>query len=54
MTKYNNNVTDKHAALRPVARLLIPGGGAFSSYFGHFSAFENWSSQWLSRGHLDF
>jgi len=29
MTKYNNNVTDKHAALRPIARLLIPGGGRF-------------------------
>ena len=32
---------------RPVASLLIPGGGGAFSWT--FSAFENWSSQWLSR-----
>ena len=29
-------------------------GGSFSSDFGPFSGFENRSSQWLSRGSLDF
>jgi len=29
-------------------------GGSFSLDFGPFSGFENWSSQWLSRGNLDF
>ena len=29
-------------------------GGSFSSGFGPFSGSENWSSQWLSRGNLDF
>jgi len=42
------------AKTRPVARLLITGGGSFSSDFGPFTGFENWSSQWLSRGNLDF
>ena len=27
--------------------------GSFFSHFGPFSEFENWSSQWLSRGNLD-
>ena len=30
------------------------GGGSFSSDIEPFSGFENWSSQWLSRGNLDF
>ena len=29
-------------------------GGLFSSDFGPFSGFENWSSQWLFRKNLDF
>jgi len=30
---------------RPVASLLVTeGGGSFSSHFGPFSGFENWSS----------
>jgi len=39
---------------RPVASLLITGGGSFFSDFAPFSGFENWSSQWLSRGNPDF
>ena len=37
-------------ASRPVASLLITGRLFFSSDFGPFSGFKNWSSQWLSIG----
>ena len=30
------------------------GRGSFSSDFGPFSWFENWSSNWLYRGNLEF
>jgi len=36
------------------ASLLITAEGSFSSDFGPFSGFENWSSQWLSRRNQDF
>ena len=29
-----------------------PGGGSFSSDYGPISGFENWRSQWLSRGKI--
>ena len=38
---------------RPIASFLIMGGGSFSSDFGPFLGFENWSSQWLSSGNLE-
>jgi len=38
---------------RPAANLLITGGGRFHQMLD-LSVFENWSSQWLSRGNLDF
>jgi len=38
---------------KPVASLLVTSG-SFSSDFEPFSEFENWSSQWLSRGNLYF
>jgi len=37
---------------RPVASLMITW--IVSVRFWTFSEFENWSSQWLFRGHLDF
>ena len=39
---------------RPVASLLMTVVGRCLSDFRLFSGFENWSTQWLSRGHLDF
>jgi len=44
--------------ISPVASLLITGGGGGGGViflrFWTFSGFKNWSSQWLSRGNLDF
>jgi len=38
---------------RPVASLLITGGGVFVRFWT-FLGFENWSSQCMSRGNLHF
>jgi len=40
--------------IRPLASLLITGGGVVFLRFWTFSGFENWSFQWLSRRNLDF
>ena len=39
--------------LRPVASLLMTGGGVLLRFWT-FARFENWNSQRLSRGNLDF